>query len=77
MKTSRFLKQRGSVINLFQCLYDFSVTSSCDISMNHYVCMLYLFIFYLGKDDHTYNYNLQLYYRLVLYFIMINVYILF
>ena len=29
------------------------------------------------KDDHNYNYNLQLYLRLVLYFIMFNVYVLF
>ena len=34
-------------------------------------------IFYLYKDDHNYNYNFKLYYRLVLYFIMINIYICF
>ena len=42
------------------------------------VYAVFVYFFYLWKNDHNYNYNytLQLYYRLVLYFIMINVYIL-
>ena len=38
------------------------------------VCFFY---FLFVKDDHNCNYNFKLYYRFVLYFIMINVYILF
>ena len=35
--------------------------------LSHYVVFVY-FICYLWKDDHNYNYNLQLYYRIVLFY---------
>ena len=46
-------KQIGSVYHSFQCLYDFSKTNNCDVSMTHiliyYVCMLYLVYFLFVK----------------------------
>ena len=51
--------QIGSADHLFQCLYN-SMTSTSDVSMRDTsfimcVCRI-LFIFYLGKEDHNYNY---------------------
>ena len=34
-----YLKQRGTVIHLFQCLYDFSKTSTSDVSVNMSIIM--------------------------------------
>ena len=54
---SSHIKQIGSVIHLFQCMHDFSTTSTSDVSVNTSVivcvcCILFiLFLFMKGRPQ--------------------------